>query len=108
MMKRPGGAIPGERQVGERNLPLADRRLQRPREVGDAERAAGRLARLGPCVVVRRGVRLGAAGGGDEFAGGVGGRLGVELTDGAQALGRGARAVVDVGVSAYISALRLR
>src|SRR5262249_30712027 len=50
MMKRPSGAVPGERQVGERNFAFADRRLERPREVVDPERAARRLVCFRPCL----------------------------------------------------------
>src|SRR5262249_42560896 len=40
MMERPGGAVPRERQVGERDLAFAGRRLERAREVVDPQRPA--------------------------------------------------------------------
>ena len=47
MAERPGGAVPGERDMGERDVALADRGLERAHQIVDHELVGGKLGLSG-------------------------------------------------------------
>ena len=108
MVERPGGAVPGQRQVGERHVTFADRGLERAREIIDPQRPSGRLVLFRLGLHRRRLGCLGAAERREQLRHRLVRRRRQQQVDRRQGLVVHAPAAVDVEVGAHIDDLRLR
>ena len=108
MPERPGGPVPGERQMRERDVTLADRGSERAGEIIDPDRCVGRLVGFGFCRDGCRLARLAAAQRSKELRHRRIGCRGQHEIDWRQHFVIHAPAVVHVEVGADTDDLRLR